>query len=123
MPARVKRNNPEREFHRSVAQYLDIILTRDTYWTTIGHGGGGKVRGAILHGMGMKPGVPDIMLVRGGMVFFLELKAKRGVVSPDQIVCHDMIMRAGGRVKTCKTIESVTAALREWNIPLRSHLL
>jgi hypothetical protein len=36
------------------------------------------IEGAILKGLGVQPGVPDLILVRDGLPFALELKTGRG---------------------------------------------
>jgi hypothetical protein len=109
----------ETQFHFSVAQYLDLVLTPATNWTTVGHGGGGKVRGAKLKGMGVKPGVPDVLLITGGQYFGIELKTEKGRLSPAQRAAHEAIEKAGGHVAVCRNITEIEDRLREWGISMR----
>jgi hypothetical protein len=59
----VKRKAPEQALQQQVAQYLDIVLKPPAFWTAIAHGGGGLMRGKINKGMGMKAGIPDILIL------------------------------------------------------------
>ena len=118
----------EQAFHISVAQYLDVALPPEYPWTTIGHGGGGKTRGAILKAMGVKPGWGDIMILRPGFdgmsVRFigLELKSERGRLSVAQKSVHMNIAMAGGIVYVCRTLAEVEGALLAEMIPLRAKM-
>lgn len=113
----------ELELHKSIAGYLDAVLTNDAWWSTIGHGGGGKTRGAILKGMGLKPGVPDILILSNSTAFWIELKTETGRLSPSQIECHADLADAGFRVATCRSIDDVRNTLRGWNIPIREKMV
>ena len=111
---------PEQAFHIAVARYLDLALPPEYPWTTIGHGGGGKVRGAILKAMGVKPGWPDIIVLGARRVIGLELKAAKGRMSRDQVELHSALMRAGALVYVCRDLTDVESALRDSNILLRA---
>lgn len=83
----VKRQHPEMALHKACAQLLDIRQKQGGFfWTTIGHGGGGKVRGAQLKAMGMKPGVADILICKAGLMLWIELKSHTGALSEEQQV-------------------------------------
>lgn len=107
----MKRRNPEQQLQIAVAHYLTLVLPSDCFWTAIGHGGGGKIRGAILKMMGVKPGVPDLMLVWRGQAIFIELKTPVGRLSPAQIATHDKLGKSGATVDTCRSIDQVRELL------------
>lgn len=114
---------PEQLLHQAVARYLDLALPADSWWTTIPLGGGGRLRGAILNGMGAKKGAPDIFIVYEGRAHFIELKAKRGALTDAQIACHKAIMDAFCPVvRVCRSIGEVEAVLKYWNIPVRARV-
>ena len=107
------RQNPEAALHRAVAQYLTVALPKDAFWTTIPSGGGGKIRGANLKRMGLKPGVPDILIVYRGLPFFIELKSKAGRVSPEQ---QGVMWTLGSqKISTfvCRSMDEVVDAVRK----------
>lgn len=118
----------EQDFHISVAQYLDLALPPEYPWTTIGHGGGGKTRGAILKAMGVKPGWPDIIILAPSISHVasrfigLELKTSRGRLSPAQKDVHLNILYIGGFVHVCRTLAEVEGALLAEMIPLRAKM-
>jgi hypothetical protein len=46
-----------------------------------------RVEAAIMKGFGVKAGVPDIIAIRDGRAFALELKAPGGRLTPAQLRC------------------------------------
>ena len=112
----------ETELQIAVAHFLELALAPHVYYTAIGHGGGGRVRGAILKAMGLKPGAPDLLFVRpsDGRACFIELKAKRGTTSDAQDKTHDDINLCGGLVSVCRSVEAVEICLRAWDFPMRA---
>lgn len=108
----------EAQLHRQVADYLDLVLPPAVPWTTIGHGGGGYVRGAQLKGRGVKPGWPDIHFVCRGLPCYIELKTRRGRVSPEQKEIHRMLIAAGAHVAVCRSLEEVQVTLRLLDVPM-----
>lgn len=120
-----KRANPEAQLHRAVAEYLRVALKPPTIWTTIGHGGGGRVRGAQLKAMGVQAGWPDIIVLHPNnilscVVACIELKASKGTQSKSQkLLAHSFDM-AGANYSVCRTLEQVERALLDCNIPLHA---
>lgn len=111
----------EQALHRDVSHLLSVALTSETWWTTVGHGGGGFIRGQFLKATGVKPGVPDLILVYRGRFYGIELKSIKGRLSHEQIVCHRAIENAGGSVMVCRSQQEVLSALETWGIPTRIH--
>ena len=108
---------PEQALQRAVARYLELALPREAWFTAFPAGGGGKVRGAILKGMGLKPGVPDLLILHHGELYGIELKASGGRLSPEQGECHRSMARAGCQgIAVCKSVDDVAVVLREWRI-------
>lgn len=109
----------EDAFHVTVAEFLDLALPGDAFWSTVPAGGGGAIRGAQLKRKGYKAGTPDIIICWHGLAHFLELKAKRGVVSGNQKFIRGVLLRAGCRWACARTLEQVMDALAAWGIPTR----
>jgi hypothetical protein len=114
-----KRRAPEQALQRQIAQFLDAALAGNAWYSTIPLGGGGRVRGAILRGMGVKAGVPDMVVVDAGRAIWLELKARKGRVSDEQTACHKALRRAGCAVYVIRSLDEAIIALRECGVPLR----
>jgi hypothetical protein len=109
----------EHVFHKQVAQFLTFALGGSAVWTTVPLGGGGRLRGAILHGLGTKPGMPDILIIDGGRALWLELKSTHGKVSAAQRDTHTLLRRAKSPVGVVRSLDEVITFLRFHGVPLR----
>lgn len=132
-PIKSTRKHPEAELQRAVAKYLDLALPKHCWWTAIGHGGGGKIRGAQLKAMGVKPGVADIMVLRPCVVnlgpvyetalriIWIELKSANGRQSADQ-ERFESLMCAMPDTYYCvaRSVVDVAAALETAGVELRA---
>jgi hypothetical protein len=114
-----RRAQPEQALQRQVAQFLDVALAGNSWWSSMPLGGGGRLRGAILHGLGVKPGLPDIAVVNDGRVIWIELKAPKGRLRAHQIACHRALSMARCPVYICRSLDDVIAALRSAGVPMR----
>lgn len=115
--------DPEFKFHESVARYLGLALPAEYPWSTIGHGGGGRHRGELLKRLGLRPGVPDILIwvPPYGRTIGLELKKpKTDKASDAQRSFGGDLRRAGSVVYLCNTLAKVEYVLRQENISLRA---
>lgn len=121
-PQRSGRRQSELALHKAVAKYLDLALDpQTTWWTTIGHGGGGPKHGARLKAMGVKAGVPDILIVhKGGHAFFIELKAGRGRASKMQLKVWYTLQALETRTAAVKSLAELASTLLYWGIPIRA---
>lgn len=114
---------PEEGLHRAVAHYLQMVLAPEVVWSTFPSGGGGKVRGARLKAMGLRAGMPDIMLWwRGdhGRCLGIELKAPRGGLSAAQRETFAALDGAGCPVEVVRSIAEVRVALDSFGVPLKA---
>jgi hypothetical protein len=100
---------PEQALQRQVAAYLSWALAPPAWFTAFPAGGGGWTRGKILKGMGLKAGVPDIVIYYEGKAFFLELKAPKGVLSVTQKRTHDELRAAGCLVAVIRSLDDFRA--------------
>lgn len=117
-------NSPEQALQKAVAAYLDAVLVPPWYYTAIGHGGGGRTRGAILKGMGLKAGVWDILILGADrFVAWIELKSARGKLTSEQQDFGEMARAFGNYTGQVRSIEDVRAALDMWQIPTRESRL
>ncbi len=115
-----RRNHPEEIFQRAVAQYLDLALPEDAVWWHTPNGGArSRAEAGIFKAMGVKAGVPDIIVIYQGQVVAIELKGPNGRLSPAQRAMHERLMLAGALVYTATRIEEVEGFLRA-TVPLRA---
>ena len=82
-----KRNRPEQQIQRAVVQYLGIMenLGELTFFHVPNGGRRTKAEGSIFKSLGVRPGVPDLVLLfPGGKCAFVEIKADKGRLSAAQ---------------------------------------
>lgn len=82
-----KRRRPEDLLQRAVCQYLDALQSqgRLLYFAVPNGGKRSMIEAAIMKGLGVKAGVPDLCIVlKNGVVAFAELKSEEGRVSEKQ---------------------------------------
>lgn len=116
----VRQKLRESDLHRAVARYLGAVLPPSIPWTTLGHGGGGRVRGAMLKASGMHAGWPDVLVIGPrGRFIGLELKSTTGRLSDEQKDVHMRIEKAGALVFVCRSIDHVRSALTTAGIATR----
>jgi hypothetical protein len=114
---RRRRQNPEQQIHRTVAGHLRARAHRDVYWFHPANGGARSViEGAILKACGVRAGTPDLICVRGGKTFGLELKAEGGRLSDAQRLAHEEMQRAGAVVAVATGIDEALATLESWGM-------
>ncbi len=102
----------------TVMQYLNLQGPRWGFFAChIPNGGKRNAREAgRLKGMGVKAGVPDILIVKDGRADWIELKADSGRVSPTQRDMHCTLVERGCRIIVCRSLDEVITALKAWEI-------
>jgi len=118
----------EREVHAAVAQFLRLALRPPTVWTTFPAGGGGLERGRMLARLGLRPGIPDILVLhpaptvvdgcRSVILVGLELKTEAGRQSVVQRNVEADFTAAGATYALCRSIDDVQAALADAGVPM-----
>lgn len=111
----------ELNLHFAVKKYLDLALPPNAFYTTIAHGGFRLPINVArkLKNMGLKAGVPDILVVYRGIAIFIELKNDKGSLSPAQRETIARLSDAGSRTFLCRSIEEVEGTLRAF-MPLKA---
>lgn len=112
--ARPERPEPTEEaIQRAVADLLARTAQPGVAWTHIPNGEArGPGIGGKLKAMGVQPGWPDVLLIRDGQVYGLELKRLRGRVSPAQELAHAELRRAGCKVFVAYGLDEAMAWLK-----------
>src|SRR5262245_3212885 len=112
----------EQQLQRAVIEHLRWRARPGVWWTHIPLGGlRSKVEAAIMRGLGVTRGCPDLLIVFEGRAHFLELKAPHGRVSAAQHECHEALRAAGATVAVASNIDEALELLESWEI-LRSNL-
>lgn len=99
----------EESVHRAVVSALCVGAPRDVVWWHIPNGGSrSRSEAGRFRAMGVKPGVPDLQFIRGGRVYFLELKSTQGRESEAQGAMRARLLLAGA---VCHVAHGLDAAL------------
>lgn len=126
------RRSPEQDLQKAVAEFLTLVLTDPrTFWTAFPAGGGGKARGGQLKAMGLKAGVPDILVIDRSRTLWIELKTdandvagtQRGKLSQAQKGTQEALRMAGCWVITCRSVAEVENVLRSFKVPMTGRVM
>jgi hypothetical protein len=86
----------ETQLQRAVIAHLRARAAADTFFFHCPNGGyRRRTEAAIFKGLGTVPGIPDLLVIRSGRVFALELKTTKGKLSDAQVRVADAMRRAG----------------------------
>lgn len=101
---------PEDQIQRAVIQHLRTRAAPGVFAFHVPNGGYRRpVEAAILKGLGVVAGTPDIFAIKGGHCYALELKAEDGRLSLNQVETMANLRAAGA---TCEVTYSLDEALR-----------
>ena len=114
MTTNKKRSHPEDAEQRAVCKYLD--LKRILYCHVPNGGGRSKIEAAIMKGLGVKAGVPDLLIfdrpIPGIAGCAIEMKSATGRVSPQQKEWLDALEKRGWLVCVARSAGEAIAFLR-----------
>ena len=71
---------------------------------------------AIYKGLGAIAGLPDVIIVKDGRIFAIELKTTTGRLTDTQRDTHEAMQRAGVTVAVCFGLDAALAQLQEWRL-------
>jgi hypothetical protein len=108
----MSRNRPEQQLQRAVLEHLAWRGVPGMFWFHVPNGGyRTAVEAAIFKSLGLIPSVPYLLLVHGGRIYALELKAKGGRLSPTQLETQARMREAGAVVAAATGIDEALAHL------------
>ena len=114
---RKRRASPEAAIQRAVFQHLAQRSAPGVFAFHVPNGGYRKpIEAAIMKGMGVKAGVPDVIAIYQGNVYALELKAETGKPTEKQLLAVENIRNAGGFAAICYGLDRAIACLETWGI-------
>jgi VRR-NUC domain-containing protein len=112
----MRRRQHEQPIQRALVEHLRLRAVPHLWWCHIPNNPRSAIAGAMLKAAGLKAGAPDLIFIRAGRTFALELKAARGRVSPVQKVCHDELRAAGAEVAVATGIDQALTQLEAWGL-------
>jgi hypothetical protein len=117
MSATRRRRQPEAAIQRALFQH---IRTRGAPGVFAFHPANGgyrtPVEAAIMKDLGAVAGVPDIIAIKDGRVFAMELKAKGGRTTDKQLACIAALREAGAFTCIAEGVDRALACLEGWGL-------
>jgi hypothetical protein len=108
----------QKKLARLLDKWLDPACT---FWTATDPVASSALRGAIRKQRGVKPGVPDILVLCRGKLTGIELKSRHGKCSPPQRAVREALLRAGARGWwVCRTARAAMWALYKSGVKFRT---
>ena len=113
----VKRARPEDQIQRAVFQHLAVRAATGVFAFHPPNGGWrSRVEAAILKGLGVVAGVPDVIAIHNGRVFAMELKAPGGRATDKQLEAIAAMREAGAFVALAEGLDRALACLEAWGL-------
>src|SRR5882757_7171450 len=122
---RLRRANPESDLQRAVLAHLRMRGAAGLVYFHVPQGnklGGARsakgiaIQGSINKGLGVRPGVSDLILLRGGKFFALELKVAARTPTVEQLAFLADVNAAGGYGAWCQGLDRALAILETWGL-------
>jgi hypothetical protein len=119
--ARHRRQQPEGAIQRAVFQNLRARGAPGVFAFAVPNGGyRTPVEAAIMKGLGVVPGVPDVIAIHEGRCYALEIKAPGGRATPKQLETIAAMEAAGAFTAIAEGLDRALAVLEAWKL-LRGH--
>jgi hypothetical protein len=108
---------PEQLIQRAVFDHLRARAARGVFAFHVPNGGYRKpIEAAIMQGLGVKAGVPDVVAIHEGRCYGLELKAQGGRATPKQLEAIAAMEAAGAHCCITEGLDRALAVLEQWGI-------
>jgi hypothetical protein len=111
------RKHPEQIIQRAVFDHLRLRAAPGVFAFHVPNGGYRKpIEAAIMKGLGVKAGVPDVVAIREGRCYALELKAEGGRATPKQLEAIAAMEAAGAYCCIAEGLDRALAMLEAWGL-------
>jgi hypothetical protein len=108
---------PEQIIHKAVVAHLRARSEpRVFFWHTPNGGKRGIVEAKIFKALGVVAGVPDLVILKAGEMYALELKASKGRVTPAQAQVLEHMQYCGAHVAVANSLDEALVTLECWGI-------
>lgn len=103
---------------RAVVQHLRLRSRPGVTWFAVPNGGArSPVEASVMKGLGVRAGVPDLIIIREGRTFALELKREKGGrTSEAQLGMIKEFQAAGVTCAVSAGIDQAVSQLKEWGV-------
>jgi VRR-NUC domain len=112
-----RRRHPEDDIQRAVFEHLAVRGASDVFAFHPANGGWrSRIEAAILKGLGVRPGVPDVIAIKAGRAYAIELKAPGGRVTEAQRSAQAALRAAGAAVAVAHGLDAAIDQLERWKL-------
>lgn len=114
-------NRHEQEIQKAIVRWLKLVRV-DAVWFHIPNGGArNRTEAAILSGMGVKSGIPDLefhWVKENGSpsTGYIEVKEGNCKLSKNQRIVADSLLQIGIPVEVVNDVRQVAVILRKWGV-------
>lgn len=113
----MKACRPEQEIQRALFQHLRLRGVDGLVAIHVPNGGYRKpFEAAVLKGLGVTAGVPDVLIWHDGQSFAMELKSEGGTVSDSQRDILNRMSAAGVNCAICFGLNNAVRCLEAWKL-------
>jgi len=114
---RTRRATSEQAIQHAVCQHLRQRSASGLVWFHVPNGGRrSPVEAAIFNGLGVCAGVSDLIMLRDGRAFALELKTERGRPTAAQMQFISEFRSAGGEASIANGLDEALGILETWGL-------
>jgi hypothetical protein len=111
------RNRPEDVIQRAIFEHLRVRGAGRVFAFHPANGGWrSHIEAAILNGLGVRAGVPDVIAVKDGRTYALEIKRPGGRLTAAQNAAHAELRAAGATVVTSYSLDDAVVQLERWGL-------
>ena len=111
------RAQPEQDLQRAVVRHLEARGATSLVYFHVPNGGlRSRVEAAIFKGLGVRAGVPDIILFASGQFYALELKAPGKKPTKAQLEFLQAFRLAGGKTAWADNLDDALSILELWRL-------
>jgi hypothetical protein len=112
-----RRARPEDQIQKAVLAHLSLRGAPTAYWFHVANGGfRSPIEAAILKSLGVRAGVPDLIIIHDGKTYGLELKADGNKPTKLQIEAQDAMRAAGAEVAIAIGLDAALQQLEQWQL-------
>lgn len=112
-----RRARPEQQIQRAVFAHLRTRAAPGVFAFHVPNGGYRKPReAAIMKGLGVVAGVPDVIAIYRGRVYAIELKVEGGRPTAKQCKAVERIRDAGGFACIADGLDRALKVLETWGL-------
>ena len=113
----MKNGRPEQILQRCVFDHLRLRGQPGAFFFHVPNGGyRTPIEAKIMKGLGVRAGVPDLLVIYQGQVYGLELKAPNGRTTPQQNCALADMEAAGAHTAVAIGIDQALATLEGWGL-------